>query len=342
MLERERHRALRPSAPLRARARRRVTSAMRTTQSAIAVPTFSAPGRPRKRKIATGTRRPVGLRDEDRRAELADGDRERERRRDGERARQQRQLDLASHPARGRAEHRGGVGQARVTGAERGGERADDERRRDERLGERHDRDGRAEVERRVGEGEQEAEPQHHRGGAERQHQQRVERRAPRRATANAAGTPTASAISGGRRREEERVDDGMPRRHEQRRRLVEQRREVVEAVAVPDAERAQHEARAAGSRSEARPSVSDDPVDREPAAAGRPRGRPRRDVAAPPRRRSSIPETITTAATRGELEEGERRGRAQVEEARRLVVDLRLERASSGSRRGRRSRRTR
>ena len=98
----------------------------------------------------------------------------------------------------------------------------------------------------------------------------------------------------------------------------------MVEAVAVPDAERAQHE-RDRGKQEEGdRP--DDDPVDREPAPAGGPRGGPpgtSRAAETP----LEHPGDDHDRGDRGELKEGERRGRAQVEEARGLVVDLRLER---------------
>ena len=71
-----------------------------------------------------------------------------------------------------------------------------DERRRDERLRDRHEPPRRPEVDRSGVEGDQEPEAEHHGRGAERQQDEAVEgaRRPP--ASASAASPPTASAIS--------------------------------------------------------------------------------------------------------------------------------------------------
>ena len=116
------------------------TSPIRTTQSAIAVPTLSAPGLPRKRKIATGTVGQSARTTKTVAPNSPERDGEREPGGDGQRAREQRKLDLAAHLGRRRSQHGGRLAQADVDRAEGRNERADDERQRDERLREGDDR----------------------------------------------------------------------------------------------------------------------------------------------------------------------------------------------------------
>ena len=83
---------------------------------------------------------PVGPHDEHRGAELPERDGERKPGGDGQRACEQRKLDLAAHLGRRRSQHGGRLAEADVDRAEGRNECADDERQRDERLGEGDDR----------------------------------------------------------------------------------------------------------------------------------------------------------------------------------------------------------
>jgi hypothetical protein len=82
---------------------------------------------------------------------------------------------VSEHPQRPGAERGGGLALAVVDAGEHRRERAHDERQRDQGLGDRHQQRRVAQVERRLVEGDQEAEAEGHRGDAERQHEEAVE-----------------------------------------------------------------------------------------------------------------------------------------------------------------------
>ena len=81
----------------------------------------------------------VRPREEDRRAELAERDREREACRHRERTTDDRKVDLPPHASGRGAEQRGGLALALVDRAQRRRDDPDDERQRDERLRDGHD-----------------------------------------------------------------------------------------------------------------------------------------------------------------------------------------------------------
>ena len=107
-----------------------------------------------------------------------------QRRREGEaaggehRLPHHRQVDGEQRPPRGGAQRGGGLPLPVVDAAQHRGEGAHDERQRDQRLRHRHEQRRVAQVERRLVEGDQEAEAERHRAHAQGQHEEAVERRA--------------------------------------------------------------------------------------------------------------------------------------------------------------------
>jgi hypothetical protein len=157
-------------------------------------PEVHRPGQPERAVDRDGDGRVRRAGDEDRRAELADGDGEREAGRDESRARHDGEVDLAPDAPRWRAERRRRLAEALVDGAQDRQHGPHDERDRDERLGERDEQDRTASGEWTRSEREQQAEAERHRGRPERQHEGAVHQ------------PPGASALD--RRERRERPDD--------------------------------------------------------------------------------------------------------------------------------------
>ena len=85
---------------------------------------------------------------------------------------------VSERPQRAGAQRGGGLALPVVDAGEHGHQGAHHERQRDQRLGDRHQQRRVAQVERRLVEGDQEAEAEGHRGHPERQHEEAVERAA--------------------------------------------------------------------------------------------------------------------------------------------------------------------
>ena len=307
----------------------------------------SAPGRPSKRKIATGS---VGVSGRAMNSVAPNspseiGEREPGRRRTRARAigrstsRHTRAGDAPSTAAASR--RRGSI--ERSTGTID----AHDERDRDERLRDRDEDAWRAQVERRLVERDEEAEADRHRRHAERQHQQRVERT--RRASPAArdarptASPPTTTAITVAIDREHAAScaiasiggTNSVLARARVAERAVERRGRARRACERPVDERR----RAARPRSTA---ITREVRRRRRRAAPRVRaggGRSRRAAAQPPRRCApalrSARVTSEQRDDRDELHDGERGGERQVQQLRGLAVDLGLERRVRAGRRG-------
>ena len=186
-------RARRARGPARTRSRARpapVTN-ISTVDIAIACPMFSAPGRDRNREIAIGIVGASGRATNDVAPNSPSDTAIANPNADRERLQRDRQVDLAPHPPRRRAEHARRVAQPRVDRPQRGHDGADHERDRDHGLRERHEDRLGAQVDGPAVERDEEAEADRHRRRAERQHQQRVHRaRRPARAATRSSPTP--------------------------------------------------------------------------------------------------------------------------------------------------------
>ena len=207
-------------------------SAIRTTLRAAACPAFTAPGRPRKRKIATGTvgQSPRAMKTvaPNSPSEIANANPAAT-----PSARRTRGRSISRRPGRG-APSTAAASLSRSSIERRAGARMRTTNvERDERLGDRDEPGGPAELERRLVEGEDEAEAEHDRRGAEREHHERVEPHGARAGDRD-GGEPADDERDRGRgRRERERVQDGVPRQDEQRRRLLAEHAVEAEPVAV-------------------------------------------------------------------------------------------------------------
>ena len=200
------------------------------------------PGAPEEAEDRDRKRRAVRPSEEDRRAELAERDREREAGRDAERPAGDGKVDLAAHSSRGRAEHRGRLALALVDRAQRGRDDADDERDRDERL---HDGTIHGEERKSIGSVSKamtKPKPSITADAPSGSMRDPSSSRVPpprEPATANAARPPTTSAIDGRTGGVDDGVQHCLPGRREERVRRPSERTVRLQAVAVSDSERA-------------------------------------------------------------------------------------------------------
>ena len=304
----------------------RAVTTISTTRERGRDPLVDGAGPAEEGEDRDGHRRPVGAGDEDGRAELAERDREREAGGDAERPQDERQVDLTPDAGRRGAEHGRGVVQALVDRAQRGRDDPDDEGRRDEGLRDRDEPRRATEVERRVVEGDHEAEAEHDGGRAERKHDEDVEPAGPAPRDRDRREPADDERERGRRRREEQRAEDRPPRLDEEHRRLAPERPVEDEPVPAGPVERALDERRERQRRA------------RGPTARGR-RDDPPLAADGPPQpvllrheRHASLQAALAQAREAedrrdgAELDEREHGRGAQVEEARRRVVDLRLE----------------
>ena len=246
------------------------------------MPWLASPGRPRKRKIATGrvgwsARATKTVAPNSPSAIAKAKPAATPKARDDE-----RQVDLPPGPGRRGAERRRSLAQPRVDGAKRGRDDADDERRGHERLCDGHEPPGRAEVDRRLVERDEEPEAEHDGRGAEREQNEAVDDagRPSRERERGEASDDERDRGRGGR--EDDRVPGRLPRLDEQRGRLLEERAPAPERAPHEDGER-EHEHERCHAEHDRRPRAARG----RPGGGGRP---PRRaSVAASPARASRM-----------------------------------------------------
>ena len=194
---------------------------MSTTASAYACAAFSSPGRPRKRKIATGS---VGLSGRARNTVAPNSPSEMANAKPAATASARaddREVDLAAHAPGRRAEQRGGLALARVDRAQRRRHDPHDERDRDERLRDGNDpREPPGSRAERRSKAIRNPKPSITADAPSGSMSEPVEQRASPResATANAASPPTTTRDHGRRCRVDDRVHDRLPRCDEERR----------------------------------------------------------------------------------------------------------------------------